>query len=87
MYKHNENQRKGDNMKIQTVNVIEYKGDDLVSIRSYSEDDEGNKQAEEMFRNMIIEADPEMTEEEIEACTEEGYHEQGEYQLFLSHSE
>jgi len=38
-------------MKLQTVNVIEIKNDDFQSIVSFSDDEEGNRQAEEqMFK-------------------------------------
>ena len=78
--------KKGHEMIIKTVNVIEYAGDDLVSIRSYSEDEEGNKEAEDTFKSIVKEHDSEVTDEDLDSFTEEGYHEQGDYQLFLSHS-
>ena len=73
-------------MKIQTVNVIEYEGNDLVGIQSFSDDEEGNKEAKETFRDIIKERDSGVTTENLDVFTEEGYQEQGDYQIFLSHS-
>ena len=73
-------------MKIETINVIEYSGDDLLGIHSFSDDDEGNQEAKETFQSIVKEHDSEVTMEDLDAFTEEGYHEQGDYQLFLSHS-
>lgn len=75
--------------KINTVNVIEYANDNLVGIQSFLDTPEGNKEAEQAFTS-ILKEDSSMcfvlTDEEIEACIEDGYFEQGDYQLFISHS-
>ena len=71
-------------MKVNAVNVIEYANDSILSARSFSEDAEGNKEAENLFKAILKEQD--CTEEEIEFALKEKYHEQGDYQLFLIHS-
>ena len=73
-------------MKQNTVNIVEYATDSIIGLRSFSDDPEGNKEAEETFRSVIKEHDSEVTDEELDAFVEEGYHEQGDYQLFLTHS-
>lgn len=73
-------------MKISTVNVIEYIDDAVSSIRSYKDDADGNSEAEDMYRAIIIEHDPDVTESDIELFIEDGYYEQGNYQVFLAHS-
>jgi len=73
-------------MKIDTVNVVEYSGDDLVSITSFEETSEGNIEAGEHFTALLTENGAWVTAEEIESYVEDGYWEQGDYQLFLSHS-
>ena len=68
--------------KINTVNVIEMADDDLLSITSFTDDEAGNKEAEARFQICAQEngCDPK------ESFIEDGYFEQGNYQLFISHS-
>ena len=82
-------------MKVNTVNVIEYVNDAVLSIRSFVDDDvgegggEGNSEAEALFKKCIKEnvIDGEVaSDKEIEVCLEDGYFEQGDYQVFLTHS-
>ena len=70
--------------KIKTVNVVEYADDDLLGIASFEESEEGNKEAEARFRQCAIENG--CSEDEVDSFIEEGYFEQGTYQIFLSHS-
>lgn len=70
--------------KIDTVNVIEFADDDLIEINSYEENEEGNKSAEARFRQCATEHG--CQEEDLDSFVEEGYYEQGTYQLFLAHS-
>jgi len=71
-------------MKVDTVNVIEYADDTILGVTSFSEDDEGNKEAEAHFSKIAKEHGA--TEEDVDSFIEDGYHEQGTYQLFLCHS-
>jgi len=73
-------------MKIDTVNVIEYTDDTINGITSYDETPEGNVEAETHFRSVLEEHGDNLNEEEIQACLEDGYWEQGDYQTFLVHS-
>ena len=72
--------------KIQTVNIIEYAGDDLIGIHSFSETPEGNQDAEAWFKDVVKENGSSVSDDEMEAFLEDGYYEQGDYQLFLTHS-
>jgi len=71
---------------MQTVNVIEYKADAVISLRAWNEDTEGNEIAGNTFKDIIKECDPDATEAEIKDMLDEGFYEQGDYQLFLVHS-
>ena len=73
-------------MKLNTVNVIEYSDDNILGVVSFSDDDDGNKEAEAHFSSVIKENGNEVTDEEIETFIEEGFYEQGDYQAFLTHS-
>lgn len=73
-------------MKSNTVNVTEYANDTILGIHSFSDDDEGNKEAEECFKRIIKESGHEVTNEEMEVFLEDGYFEQGNYQVFITHS-
>ena len=72
---------------ISTVNVIEYIEDSVQSVRSYEDNESGNVEAENIFKIIVKENDSEITNEELEVIIEDGYYEQGNYQLFLVHSE
>jgi hypothetical protein len=72
-------------MQLQTVMVIEYTGSEIHSVRSFSEDKEGNKEAEALFVKLA--KDNGMDATDIDACLEEGLFEEGDYQIFLVHSE
>lgn len=71
-------------MNVNTVNVVEYIGDSLSSIRSFTDDEQGNKEANEMFGRIAKENGGD--ESEMEFYLEEGYYETGDYQLFITHS-
>jgi len=73
-------------MKINTVNVIEYANDAILSVDSFSNDEEGIKEAEEHFKAVIKELGDKITDEEAESFIEDGYFEQSEFQVFLTHS-
>jgi len=71
---------------MQTVNVIEYKADTVISLRAWNEDTEGNEIASNTFKDIIKECDPNVPKAEIKDMLDEGFYEQGDYQLFLVHS-
>ena len=73
-------------MSIATVNVIEYSDDAVLGIRSFDDDEKGNSEAEEIYSSVIREHDPDVTESEMSLFIEDGYYEQGSYQVFLAHS-
>jgi hypothetical protein len=69
-------------IKLQTVNVVEYLENAAKSVNSFSDDEEGNKEAETLFAQIAKEN--EFTDEEIE----DGYvsARNNDYQVFLIHS-
>jgi hypothetical protein len=69
---------------LETVNVVEQTSEYNMSIRSFPETPEGNKQAEELFRNCL--EDNEVPAEDIDSYIEDGLWENGEYKIFLCHS-
>lgn len=74
-------------MRLSTVNVIEYKDGAVFSVQSFTDNEKGNKKAEEVFKSIIEERDDkEVTPALIDAYTEDGIYEEGDYQLFLVHS-
>lgn len=73
-------------MKVNTVNVIEYKSDAVLGVHSFSDDAEGNKEAEKCYKGIVTENGDNVTEDEMATYLEEGYFEQGSYQAFLTHS-
>jgi hypothetical protein len=72
-------------MKVDTVNIIEYKDDSVSKITSFSEDEEGNKEAEALFKTVAKDTMG-ATEADAEACLDDGWYEQGTAQVFISHS-
>ena len=72
-------------MQMQTVNVIEYSGGAITSLRSFSEDKDGNKEAEALFEKVA--KDNGMDDSDLDACIADGLFEEGDYQVFLVHSE
>ena len=72
-------------MQIQTVNVIEYTGGAVLSLRAFSEDKEGNKEAQALFEKVA--KDNGMDDNDLDSCLEEGLFEEGDYQVFIVHSE
>ena len=69
-------------MKLNTVNVIEYRNDEIETLHSFSDDEEGNKEAEDLFSDIMRERDG-MTEEDIKVALTDGFYEEGTFQLFL----
>lgn len=73
-------------MKLETINVSEYISDSIASISSFSKDEEGYKQAEEIYRRLINLNSDNVTDEEMDTFIEDGYYEFGNYQVFLTYS-
>jgi len=73
-------------MRLDTVNIIEYAEDDLLSINSFDETSDGNIEAQECFTAILKEQGDNLTDADIESYIEDGYWEQGNYQVFISHS-
>ena len=71
-------------MQVKTVNVIEYADDDISGVTSFEDNAEGNAEAEARFRQCATENG--CQEIDLDSFVEDGYYEQGTYQLFLTHS-
>jgi hypothetical protein len=71
-------------MKLDTINVIEYVNDSVISVTSFTDDKLGNSEAEAIFR-MVAMANG-MNMNDADSFSEDGYFEQGTYQVFLTHS-
>lgn len=71
-------------MKLNTVNVIEYRDDAVFAAHSFTDDEIGNKEAEELFSKCA--KDNGAADEDLEACIEDGWYESGTYQVFLTHA-
>lgn len=69
---------------LDTVNVIEMHADMIISLRSFTDDDEGNKKAENLFENLVKENGGDL--DEIEGMKDEGYFNNGDYSLLIFHS-
>jgi len=74
-------------MKLNTINVTEYtEANGILGVQSFSIDEQGIKEAEEHFKAIIKENGDNITAEELEGFVEDGIFEQGDYQVFLTHS-
>ena len=73
-------------MKLNTINVIEYAGDAVLGVHSFSDNAEGVKEAEERYAAIILEHQGDATESEMDIYFEDGWFEQDDYQVFLTHS-
>jgi len=71
-------------MKINTVNVVEMTDDYTMSINSFEDNEDGNKEANSMFTKCALENG--CSNEDVDSFIEDGYFEQGTYQLFIIHS-
>ena len=79
--------QKEESMKVNTVNVIEYASDAVIGVRSFQDDEEGGKEAEALFQECVREnCIDNVLEAEMLTYIEEGYFEQGDYQVFVTHS-
>lgn len=72
--------------KVHTVNVIEFCSGCVDSIRSFTDNETGNREAEILFYDRIKEEYPKTLDEEIEVCIDDGCFEYGNYEILLLHS-
>jgi hypothetical protein len=73
-------------MKLNTVNVIVLKHDNLDSIMSFSDDLEGNKEAEALFLKLVKLNDEGLDEETLDDILNDGIYESYDGQYIISHS-
>lgn len=82
-------------MKLQTVNVIEIANGNFQNIRSFTDDAEGNKEAEELFGKLIRENSavppsdlpPDAIEDVIDMAKDDGIWTDGAgYEVLLTHA-
>jgi len=71
-------------MKIDTISVITYVHDSIQGITSFKNTAKGRKEAEKLFTNLIKENYSETSEEDIEACLDNGYFEEDSWQVFIA---
>lgn len=67
-----------------TVNVVEMVSGTPISLKTFSDTQEGNKEAEELFAKVMLENDGAPIE--VEDCIENGAFSNDDYSVFLIHS-
>jgi len=68
---------------MKTVNVIEYFDETIQSLHAFEDNPEGNKEAEEVFRQLAEENEC----EDVDVALEDGYYEVASgYQVFIVHN-
>ncbi len=75
-------------MKLNTVNVIEMVHDDIINIQSFTDDEEGNRQAEKLFELLVKKHESnDVTESNMDVYLEEGvFDDDCGYQIVIVHS-
>ena len=71
--------------KLSTVNIIVFENGDFQRINSFTEDEGGNLQAEELFKKEIMLFD--CPECDVESFIEDGYFSHNGNTVYISHSE
>lgn len=74
-------------MQLKAINVTEIADDAILGITSFSADSDGKAEAEDRFRFCVKENGEAVTEEEMDEHIEDGWFEQGSYQVFITWSE
>ena len=74
-------------MKVQTVNVIKIVGDLEYTVHSFTDDDSGEKEAEELFRTLILEEDDKLTDEQLDHYMGIGFCDLDNFVVVLTYSE
>jgi hypothetical protein len=72
-------------MRISTVNMIEYYNGTVNLVTAFTDDKDGNAEAEDFFTRVAKENG--MKDADTDDCLEEGMYEREDYQVFLTHSE
>ena len=73
-------------MTLDTVNVIEYVDCSIFNIRSFTDNEIGNREAEILFYDCIKENDKDALDEAIEEGITDGYYIDDTYEIYLAHS-
>lgn len=71
-------------MKVDTVNVIEWECDTIQFVHSFTDNEDGNKKAEELFSTLAL--GHRCPEDDVDSYIEDGHYEKAGYQIFLTHS-
>jgi hypothetical protein len=73
--------------KLNAVSVIEYADGSIIGVHSFSDDEEGNKEAEECFKAIVRENCGDMADDELDERVEDGFFDDNfNYQAFITHS-
>jgi formate dehydrogenase maturation protein FdhE len=74
-------------MKLHTVNIIKKNIENqYIETWTFSDDLEGNKQAEELFKSLLKEYESDFTSNDLEYYLYQGYIEIGDFEFFIVHS-
>jgi hypothetical protein len=74
-------------MKIQTVNVIELAWGNILGIQSFSDDEPGNEEADDIFAVLVREhSESPVADDIMNKFLDDGYYEEGTYALLIRHS-
>jgi len=71
-------------MKVDTVNVIEYKEDTVENLFAFTNNEDGNSQAEEMFKTLATSHG--CPDCDVESYVEDGHYTQNGWGVMLVHS-
>lgn len=71
-------------MKLKTVNIIEITNGNLQNIESFSDDDDGNKEAEKLFTAKALENGA--NSDDIDSYLDDGIFSEDAYELLITHS-
>ena len=72
-------------MKINTVNVIEYYNGTIKDVHAFTDDPEGNKQADKLFVAIAIDQER-FSDEDIEGGLDDGWLSHGDWELYIVNS-
>ena len=74
--------------KVHTVNVIEYVNDSVLSVRAFTDNETGNREAEILFFDLVRKNDGDiMLDEDIEEAISDGFwNDDNGYEIYLVHS-
>ena len=72
--------------KVNTVNVIEYADDTILSVHSFKECKSGNKEAEALFSNMVIENSGDLGDLKMDDYLDNGVYTGHGYSVYIVHS-